>query len=188
MNLRDKRAALILIDFQKGFNQEEYWGGNRNNKNAESNAKHILEEWRNANLPIFHVRHSSQNPASLLHKSNPGFEIKDEVKPVDGEMLITKNVNSAFIGTNLKAELDAEEIECVVIVGLTSNHCVSTTTRMAGNYGYETIVIADATATFDRTGFLGEKYSAEIIHLTSLANLKDEFAEVMNTEQLLENL
>ncbi len=103
-------------------------------------------------------------------------------------MLITKKVNSAFIGTNLKAELDAQNIQCVVITGLITNHCVSTTTRMAGNYGYETIVIADATATFDRTGILGEKYSAEIIHLTSLANLKDEFAEVMNTEQLLENL
>ncbi len=188
MNLRDKRAALILIDFQKGFNQEEYWGGNRNNKNAESNAQHILQQWRNSKLPVFHVRHSSQNPASLLHESNPGFEIKDEVKPIDGEMLITKNVNSAFIGTNLKAELDAQNIQCVVITGLITNHCVSTTTRMAGNYGYQTIVISDATATFDRTGILGEKYSAEIIHLTSLANLQDEFAEVMNTEQLLENL
>lgn len=188
MNLKDKRPALLLIDFQKGFNQEDYWGGNRNNKNAESNAQRILETWRDAKLPVFHVRHSSQNPASLLHKSDPGFEIKDEVKPIDGELLITKNVNSAFIGTNLKAELDAEEIKCVVIVGLTTNHCVSTTVRMAGNYGYETIVIADATATFDRTGILGEKYSAEIIHLTSLANLKDEFAEVMNTADLLANL
>jgi nicotinamidase-related amidase len=188
MNLRDKRPALILIDFQKGFDKEEYWGGNRNNKNAESNAQHILQQWRNAKLPVFHVRHSSQNPVSLLYKSNPGFEIKDEVKPIDGEMLITKNVNSAFIDTNLKAELDAQNIQCVVIIGLTTNHCVSTTTRMAGNYGYETIVIADATAAFDRTGILAEKYSAEIIHLTSLASLKDEFAEVMNTEQLLENL
>lgn len=188
MNLRDKRTALILIDFQKGFDKEEYWGGNRNNKNAESNARLILQQWRNAKLPVCHVRHSSQNPGSLLHENNSGFEIKDEVKPIDGEMLITKNVNSAFIGTNLKAELDAQNIQCVVITGLTTNHCVSTTTRMAGNYGYETIVIADATATFDRTGILGEKYSAEIIHLTSLASLKDEFAEVMNTEQLLENL
>jgi len=188
MNLRDKSPALILIDFQRGFDQEEYWGGNRNNKNAESNARNILQQWRNLHLPVFHVRHSSQNPLSLLYQSNPGFEIKDEVKPIDGEILITKNVNSAFIGTSLKAELDAENIKSVVITGLTTNHCVSTTARMAGNYGYETIVIADATATFDRTGILGEKYSAEIIHLTSLANLKDEFAEILKTEELLKNL
>ena len=188
MNLRDNRPALILIDFQKGFDHEEYWGGNRNNKNAEGNAKHILHQWRNLNLPIFHIRHSSQNPSSLLHQSNAGFEIKNEVKPIDGEILITKNVNSAFIGTNLKVELDSLNIECVVITGLTTNHCVSTTTRMAGNYGYKAIVIADATATFDRTGILGEKYSAETIHLTSLASLKDEFAEVMHTEKLLKNL
>lgn len=188
MNVRDKRPALILIDFQKGFNNEEYWGGNRNNKNAESKAQRILQEWRNAGLPVFHIRHSSQNPQSLLHISSPGFEIKDEVSPVDGEVVITKNVNSAFIGTDLKAMLDAENIRSLVITGLTTNHCVSTTTRMAGNYGYETIVIADATATFDRTGIYGEKYSAETIHLTSLANLKDEFAEIITTEQLLEKL
>ena len=188
MKLRDKRPALILIDFQNGFDHEEYWGGNRNNKNAEGNAQLILQQWRNISLPLFHIRHSSQNRNSLLYKSNPGFKIKDEVKPIDGEIVITKNVNSAFIGTNLKAELDSEEIECVVIAGLTTNHCVSTTVRMAGNLGYETIVISDATATFDRTGIFGEKYSAEIIHLTSLANLKDEFAEIMDTEQMLKSL
>ena len=188
MNLRYKKPALIIIDFQKGFDYEEYWGGNRNNKNAEGNARIILERWRNESLPLFHVRHSSQNRDSLLYESNVGFEIKDEVKPMDGEILITKKVNSAFIDTNLKAELDAEEIECVVIIGLTTNHCVSTTARMAGNYGYETIVIADATATFDRKGIFGEQYSSELIHLTALANLKDEFAEVLHTQQLLKNL
>ena len=96
-----------------------------------------------------------------------------------------KDVNSAFIGTDLKEQLDAMAINTLVIVGLTTNHCVSTTVRMAGNYGYETILISDATATFDRVGINGEKYSAEIIHLTTLASLKDEFAEIMSTEELL---
>lgn len=188
MNLRDKKPALILIDFQKAFNLEEYWGGNRNNKNAERNAQLILQQWRLAKLPVIHIRHNSQNSKSLLHESNPGFEIKDEVKPIEGELLITKNVNSAFIGTNLKSELDTQNITSIVIIGLTTNHCVSTTTRMAANYGYETFVIEDATATFDRIGIHGEIYKADLIHLTSLASLKDEFAEVMNTKQLIENL
>ncbi|MDA3860839.1 MAG: isochorismatase family protein, partial [Melioribacteraceae bacterium] len=136
--------------------------------------------------PIFHIQHSSRNPESRLHKSNAGFEFKDEVKPIENEPIITKEVNSAFIGTDLKDRLDAEGITSLVIIGLTSNHCISTTVRMAGNFDYETILISDATATFDRIGINGEKYSSEIIHLTTLANLKDEFAEIINTEKLLE--
>ena len=131
MKLREKKAALILIDVQKGFNDEDYWGGNRNNKDAEAKIAQILEKWRSLQLPVFHIVHSSVHPNSKLHASNPGFEIKEEAKPIDGEPVITKNVNSAFIGTDLKERLDNQKITTLVIVGLTTNHCVSTTTRMA---------------------------------------------------------
>lgn len=185
MKLISAKPALLLVDIQKGLDDEAYYGGNRNNPDAEVNAQRILVRWRALGLPIFHVQHSSQNPASPLHKSNPGFAIKDEVKPVPGEPVLVKNVNSAFIGTGLKERLDQADIKTVVIVGLTTNHCVSTTARMAGNYGYQTILVADATATFDRVGINGEKYDAETMHLTSLASLNDEFAEVVNTETLV---
>jgi nicotinamidase-related amidase len=188
MNLRQENPALILIDIQKGFEDEEYWGGNRNNKNAEANAGRILQKWRDLKLPIYHVRHSSVNPDSRLHKNNPGFAFKDEVKPLEDEPVITKNVNSAFIGTGLKEQLDSRGITTLVILGITTNHCVSTTSRMAGNYGYDTYVISDATATFDRIGINGEKYDSELVHLTALASLKDEFATILNTEELFRRL
>ena len=188
MNLLAKSPALLLIDIQKGLDDEAYYGGNRNNKDAEQKAAKILNTWRSLNLPLFHIQHSSQNPESRLHKSKPGFEIKDEVKPADGEPVIVKEVNSAFIGTDLKERLEKAGVGTIVIVGLTTNHCVSSTARMAGNLGFETILIADATATFDRIGINGEKYSAELIHLTTLASLKDEFAEIMDTEGLLSRL
>ena len=186
MKLREKRPALLLIDIQKGFEDENYWGGNRNNINMEKNSQLLLFKWRELNLPIFHIKHSSRNPNSKLHKSNIGFEIKDEVKPINDEPIITKDVNSAFIGTDLKERLDELKINSLVIIGMTTNHCISTTTRMAGNFGYNTILVSDATATFDRIGINGEKYSSEIIHLTTLANLKDEFAKIINTEKLIE--
>lgn len=188
MKLRKKNPALLLIDLQKAFEDEEYWGGNRNNKDAEKMASLILAKWREGNLPIYHIQHSSQNPESLLHKSHPGFQLIDIVKPIDGEPVIVKNVNSAFIGTDLKERLEKNNITTLIVVGLTTNHCISTSVRMAGNYGYETILISDATATFDRIGINGEKYDSEMIHLTTLANLKDEFAVIIKTEELLEQL
>ena len=186
MQQENSRPALLLIDIQQGLDDEAYYGGNRNNPDAEVNAQSILEEWRGRRLPVFHIQHSSQNPASPLHASRPGFAIKNEVKPAPGELVLVKNVNSAFIGTDLKERLDQADVKTVVIVGLTTNHCVSTTARMAGNYGYRVILVSDATATFDRVGINGEKYDAETMHLTSLASLNDEFATVVNTEDLLD--
>lgn len=163
-------------------------GGHRNNPEAEINAGKILNFWRQNNLPVFHVKHCSTNPNSRLAEGNIGNEFKEVVKPNDGEPIIKKNVNSSFIGTDLKQQLDNADIKKVVIIGLTTDHCVSTTTRMAGNYGYDTFIVSDATATFDKIGADGQKYSAEIIHETSLASLHNEFATVVKTDELINEL
>lgn len=42
---KSDRPALILIDIQKGFDNLEYWGGQRNNPDAENNAGELLEVW-----------------------------------------------------------------------------------------------------------------------------------------------
>lgn len=173
--------ALILIDIQKAFEDIEYWGGERNNPDAESNAAALLELWRKNDLPIFHVKHCSTTPTSPLRESHPGNEFKDIVRPNAGETIIRKNVNSAFIGTNLKELLDDAAIHTLVVVGFTTDHCVSTTVRMAGNYAFKTFLVADATATFSKIGVEGQKFSAELIHQTALASLNEEFSIVVST-------
>ncbi len=183
-----QNPALILVDIQVGFDDHGYWGGERNNPDAENKAKKLLDYWRANELPLFHIQHCSTTPASLLAESHPGNAIKEIVKPGPGEPVIKKSVNSAFIGTDLKARLDAAGVTTVVIAGLTTDHCISTTTRMAANYGYDTYVISDATATFPKTGINGEYYDAETMHLTALAQLNGEFAHVLTTAELLEKL
>lgn len=185
---RDDRPALLLIDIQKAFDDVAYWGGQRNNLDAERNAGKLLSLWRARRLPVFHVQHCSSTPTSLLHESNEGNEFKDIVKPADGEPVIRKNVNSAFIGTDLKERLDADGIRTVVIVGLTTDHCVSTTVRMAGNLGFDVFVVSDATATFNKKGFGGQDFPAELIHDTALASLDGEFATVVTTRSLEESI
>lgn len=174
--------ALILIDIQKGFLDTSYWGGDRNNTNAEEKASELLKIWRTKNLSIFHIQHCSSNPNSILNETHAGNDFQDVVKPLQGEIIIKKNVNSAFIGTNLKELLDNAKITNLVIVGLTTDHCVSTTTRMAGNFGYNVYLVSDATATFNKKGINGENFTAEIIHQTALASLNEEFATVVTTD------
>jgi nicotinamidase-related amidase len=185
---KSDRPALILIDIQKAFDNLEYWGGQRNNPNAENNAYELLKIWRDNKLPIFHIKHCSSNSASLLNETNEGNDFKDIVKPIDGEPIIKKSVNSAFIGTDLKERLDNEKISKLVIVGLTTDHCVSTTTRMAGNFGYDTFLVSDATATFNKNGVDGQKFSADLIHATALASLSEEFATIVTTSFLKQNI
>lgn len=120
-----------------------------------------------------------------MHPSHEGSKFKDMVKPIEGEVVIQKKVNSAFIGTNLEEYLRANGIEKVVIVGLTTPHCVSTTTRMSGNLGFDTYLISDATAAFGMKGPNDIYYSAEEIHAISLATLHEEFATILTTKEMM---
>ena len=186
--LKQDISALILIDIQKGFDDVNYWGSHRNNPDAEKNASRLLHLWRENSWPVFHVKHCSANPNSRLAEGQPGNDFKELVAPKTGEPVIRKMVNSAFIGTDLKQQLDQAHIKKLVIVGLTTDHCISTTVRMAGNFGFVTYVVFDATATFDKKGLEGQIYSAELIHETALASLDGEFATVVKTEQLIREL
>jgi nicotinamidase-related amidase len=175
-------TALILIDVQNYFDNPE--NGKRNNPNAEENMATLLNIWRKSNRPVIHIQHIS-NP-SLPH--HPGRDIKEIVAPIQEEPVIIKNVNSAFIGTNLENYLKEARIESLVIVGLTTDHCVSTTTRMAKNLGFTPFIVSDATATFERISFDGKLYSAEEIHNLALVSLHEEFATVIDTLGVLELL
>jgi nicotinamidase-related amidase len=188
MITKTDRPALILVDIQKGFDDIKYWGGERNNAHAEENARRLLVHWREHELPLFHIQHCSADPKSLLHETNAGNAFKDLVSPKDKERVIKKNVNSAFIGTSLKEQLDRARIKKLVIAGLTTDHCVSTTVRMAGNFGYDTYVVSDATASFNKKGLAGQHYSAQLIHDTALASLNHEFAKVVTLDFLMESL
>ena len=176
------QPALILIDIQKGFENLEYWGGQRNNPNAELRASELLRLWRENGLAVFHVQHCSAIPSSPLHETHAGNQFNDLVAPIEGEPIIKKRVNSAFIGTDLQAQLDHAKITSLVIAGLTTDHCISTTTRMAGNLGYETFLVAAATATFNKKGVNGQIFPAELIHQTALASLDKEFATVITID------
>ncbi|WP_139490816.1 cysteine hydrolase family protein [Brevibacillus dissolubilis] len=172
-------TALLLIDVQKHFDDRA--NGTRNNPDAEEKMADLLQVWRKTNRPVIHIQHIS-NPALPHH---PGRDFKDIVAPLPDEPVIVKSVNSAFIGTNLEQYLREAGIQTLVIAGLTTDHCVSTTTRMAKNLGFTPYLVSDATATFDRVSFDGKLYSAEEIHQLALVSLHGEFATVIDTKGIL---
>ena len=179
----DSNTALIVIDVQKGLD-DPIWG-ERNNPDAEANISRIISFWRNNKRPVIHIQHCSVEPDSPLRPHLPGVEFKPEAAPLPGEIIFQKSVNSAFIGTDLESYLRSEQIENVVIIGLTTDQCVSTTTRMAGNLGFNVLLVSDATAAFNKTGPDGKEYSSEIIFSANLASLHNEFCRVITTAQLL---
>ncbi|HLJ36493.1 MAG TPA: cysteine hydrolase family protein [Ktedonobacteraceae bacterium] len=179
-------AALVIIDVQKGFD-DPIWG-QRNNPEAEVNIASLLQSWRQTGRPIFHIQHLSQNANSPLRPGYSGNDIKDIVYPQDNEPVLQKKVNSAFIGTDLERRLVQQNINTLFITGLTTNHCVETTTRMAGNLGFHTFLVSDATATFDRKGPDGVLHTADEIQAMTLVNLHEEFATIITTIELLHML
>ena len=179
-------AALLLVDVQIGFDDPKW--GERNNPDAENNIALLLKLWRFKKWPVIHIQHCSTDADSPLRPDRPGNQFKEIVLPEQNEKIFQKTVHSAFIGTNLENHLKDNHITTVVIVGLTTNHCVSTTARMSGNLGFSTFVVSDATATFDRVGPDGKTYDAELIHNTSLANLHGEFAHIITTHEIIDSI
>lgn len=184
MSSLPRNTALLVIDVQVGFH-DRYWGDDRNQPEAEANVARMLEAWRTRNRPVIFIQHASKNPASPLHPSNPGYAIQALVAPQPGEPVLVKQVNSAFIGTDLEHRLRQAGITDLVVTGLTTNHCVSTTTRMAANLGFRVRLVSDATATFGRRGPDGTWYNAQMLHAIGLAELHEEFATVQTTDEVL---
>ncbi len=179
-------TALLLIDIQQGLDESEHWGEHRNNSGAEQNCRRLLDYFRQRSWPLFHIKHNSVHPQSPLYPGKAGNAIKPIVAPSQGETVIEKKTNSAFIGTGLEDILKKARISSLVVAGLTTDHCVSATVRNAADLGFDTILVSDATATYAKSGADDSFFDAEIMHATALASLKDEFATIRDTDSLLD--
>jgi nicotinamidase-related amidase len=176
-------AALLVVDVQRAFADAGYWG-RRDNPACEANVATLLAAWREAGGTVVFVRHDSDEPGSPLAPDAPGNAFHAVITGTP-DLLVTKQVNSAFYGDpDLHAWLGAAGIATLVICGITTNHCCETTARMAGNLGYETFFVLDATHTFDRRGPDGETVSAEDLARATAASLHDEFATVVGTDDV----
>jgi nicotinamidase-related amidase len=213
-SVRSTPTAILLIDIQKAFQDRAHWGSDWSTPEFENNVASLIRAARTYNaelvespsdsvarpIHIIHIHHHSTNPDSALHPSAkvqgtevPGVEPLDCATPLAAEPVLIKNVNSAFIGTDLETRLRALSVQQLILAGLTTDHCVSTTTRMAANLrvlcgetgrdGEGIFVLQDGTATFAKGIF-----DAKTVHEVNLASLNGEFARVITTESALKAL
>jgi nicotinamidase-related amidase len=181
-------TALILIDVQKGVDDLEHWGGvdaHRNNIDAETKMASLLADFRAAGRTTILTQHNSREATSPLRLSVSGGEFKEGFEPQPCDIVIAKDVNSSFVGTNLELELTRAGINRLVIGGLFTNFCVETTVRMAGNMGYDTYLAEDACSTTTHVGADGTVYPADIVHKLSVANMHGEFCTAISTNDAL---
>jgi len=102
------------------------------------------------------------------------FKVLDEIKPQRGELLVPKSTRSAFTGTSLDHRMRMAGIETVVVVGVATDVCVSSTARGAWDLGYKVIMIDDASATF-----------TEEDQIYTMRNWAAFFGKVMDTDELI---
>ncbi|HEY5805147.1 MAG TPA: cysteine hydrolase family protein [Lysobacter sp.] len=181
-----RNSVLIPIDVQRGFDYPP-WPA-RNNPAMEGNGQRLLHAWRGSGLPLIHVRHDSVVEGSSLAPGHPGNAFRDGFEPLAGEAVVSKSVNAAFIGTDLDLRLRRLGIDTVVMFGISTDMCVSTTARVASNMGYRTVVVGDACACFDLPDGAGGVISADDIQRAHLATLRVEFAEVVDTDAVIAQL
>ncbi|MFD9973353.1 cysteine hydrolase family protein [Streptomyces sp. NPDC059017] len=186
-----ENAALVVVDVQRGFEEEEFWG-RRNNPRADENIASLIDVWQASGRPVVFVRHDSSKPGSPLRRDHAGNGFKDYVEQRRGkgdgpELLVTKTVNSAFYGTpDLAAWFGSQGVRQFVVAGIQTNMCAETTARMGGNLGYEVLFALDATYTFDLVGPFGWSLGAdELARATAVSLHGGGFATVVTTEDLV---
>jgi nicotinamidase-related amidase len=175
-------AALVIIDAQG-----EYRSGRVALPGIEpalARIADLLARARSSGAPIFHVAQIGQQ-GTLFDPTTERGAILPQAAPVSGEPLIMKRLPNAFAGTELHERLQQSGRRTLILAGFMTHMCIGASARAALDLGYQTSVIADATATRALPAHDGgAPISAEIVHRTALAELADRFAAVVTASEI----
>ncbi|MGE8295496.1 MAG: cysteine hydrolase family protein [Pseudomonas sp.] len=178
------KRALILIDIQNDYFAGGKWSL-EGMDGATANAARVLSAARQAGDKVIHVRHEFESAdAPFFVPGSAGANIHPQVQPLASEAVVLKHQVNAFLGTDLKAQLDAAGTEQITLVGAMSHMCIDAAARASSDFGYATTVIHDACATRDQE-FEGLSIPAAQVHAAYMAALAFAYASVVSTEQYL---
>ena len=173
------KTALLVIDMQRDFLQPDGYAAKAGLDIAPLRAaigpvSAVLAAARAAGLSIVHTREGhlpdlsdcppyklersrragaeigSKGPLGrLLVRGEYGHDFVDELRPLANEIVIDKPGYSAFEHTALQQVLSTQGIDTLIVTGITTEVCVSSTLRSAADRGYRCITLRDACASGD---------------------------------------
>lgn len=184
-----RRPALVLVDLM-----HVYFDDGAPLRLPEQGfldaAVEVLQAARAAGAPVVHTRveyHEGGTDGGLFVTKVPALrslvgssrlnELMPPVAPKPGEVVITKQYASAFFGTSLASLLTAQQVDTVVIAGVSTSGCVRATALDAMQYGFVPIVVRDAVADRDPGP-----------HEANLFDLQAKYAEVVDLDAALQVL
>ena len=184
---QQSNTALLIIDIQN-----DYFPGGKcelvGPEQAALMAGKLLQHFRTEQMPVVHIQHlmPPERKVPFLVEGTTGSEIHESVKPREGETVIQKRFPNAFQHTALHEHLQRHEIKNLVVCGMMTHMCVSATSRIAMELGYQVTIVEDATATRDLL-LLGERIPADLVHRGNLAALHGTVANVVGIDAFLQN-
>ncbi|MGM0900584.1 MAG: cysteine hydrolase family protein [Bacillota bacterium] len=179
-------TALIIVDIQNDYFPKGKMELSNPDK-AAANAAKVLDWFRQNNKDhIFHVQHIAGSPeVGFFLPDTEGAEIHETVRPLENENIIVKNFPNSFLKTDLESKLRDKGVTKVVVVGMMTHMCIDATVRAAVDLGFETTLIEDACATLDLS-YQEKKVPAEQVHYAFVGALKGMYANVISTEDFLQ--
>lgn len=182
-----EKPALIVVDFSKGFTDQNSPLGNDYSMQIEA-INRILAVMRGKNLPIIFSSEGYQSnmlDAGIWHrklKNLAALQIDSEYMEIDPrfgyraatETIISKKGASAFWGTNLISVLVPQRVDTLIIAGCTTSGCVRATAVDACQYGFRVIVPQETVA--DR---------AREPHEAALFDINAKYGDVMTVDHVL---
>jgi nicotinamidase-related amidase len=181
------RTALLIVDIQN-----DYFPGGKNELagpvEAAANARMLLDAFRARKMPVFHIRHESTRPgATFFIPGTAGAQIHESVRPLEGEIVITKNFPNSFRATELLSTLQSAKIGRLVVCGMMTHMCIDTTVRAAYDNGFQVMLAHDACATKSLT-FEGKDIPANDVQQAFLSAINGTFAKVDSTEHIIKSI
>ncbi len=175
--------ALIIIDMQMDMQHRLDRGQDSVNPDAGDKIAALARHFRAQRLPVIHIRHREDHPASDFHPDAAGFPPMPCALAADGEAVFVKTTSSSFTSTGLEAHLRENGLSDLTVVGAVAGFCINSTVRHGADLGFRMTVPTDAVLGFSLPH---ANQSAQVIFDVTMAHLGADFAALTDTAALLD--
>lgn len=132
--------ALLVIDVQRDVVANAY-----EREAVVGTINSLVHKARTEEVPVIWVQHGDDD----LPANTDGWQIVDELAPLEGEAIVHKQFRDSFEETTLESILDEHGVGSLVVTGSQTDFCVRWTLHGAHLRGYDTVLVTNAHTTDD---------------------------------------